>query len=118
MMWWDKELDFIKEGGGGGGLGFAVNTGGGGGMDARVGAAAGMMDHHSRLRQQQAPAPAETTTGRSAMAPQVGAHRGRPQHHFDGGTCCDEGGHAAGIHAGGGASFPGDTVLPSPLMGE
>ena len=54
MMWWDQDLDFIEERGGGGGLGFAMNTGGGGGMGAGVGAAAGMMDHYSRLRRQQA----------------------------------------------------------------
>ena len=53
-MWWDQELDFIKEGGGGGGLGFVISSGEGGGTGVRVGTTTGLMDHHSRLQRQQA----------------------------------------------------------------
>ena len=42
------------EGDGKGGLYFAMNTGGGRGTNARMGTAAGLMDHHNRLRRQQA----------------------------------------------------------------
>ena len=45
-------MSFIEEGGGGGGLGFAINTRGDGGMGTWVGTAMGMMDHYSRLRRQ------------------------------------------------------------------
>ena len=61
IVWWDQELDFVKEGKAGGGLGFVMRRS----DDNQVyGRRNTMEDHHSRLRRQMA-----EEMGRKVAAP-------------------------------------------------